>query len=257
MAEEEQDTTEQDNTEQDETGEGNEPEMFEVGDEKFSREDLEGLVADGKFKREVEEKTSTKLDRVFPEYTKATQRVKVLEDPEALAKHYKEKFGKDIAGEKVEQGGEQEFTNEQIEAALGHLEKIGGLTKRNIGEAIAPIIDARFDVKSAAKDLIGKCLKFEEEISGEDGRPAFVAKEVLDHIIEFGFRTPMAAYKDLHEDKLDAWKTKQLSEKTPKAPKIEAGGSRGSKEPKPVKAKREDLGKNIDEALEESRSSRT
>src|SRR3990167_4098217 len=53
--------------------------LISVGDQSYSQEELNKLVGLGRIGLEAEEKFSTSLDKVWPEYTKKSQRVKELE----------------------------------------------------------------------------------------------------------------------------------------------------------------------------------
>ena len=56
------------------------PTKIKVGEREYSESELADLVKMGELGREVEEKYNTKLDRVYPEFTKKSQRVRELVD---------------------------------------------------------------------------------------------------------------------------------------------------------------------------------
>ena len=56
-----------------------EPETIKVGDKEYTQDELQKIVGLGEIGLEAEEKYKTKIDRVWPEYTKGQQRLQDLE----------------------------------------------------------------------------------------------------------------------------------------------------------------------------------
>src|SRR3990167_1964780 len=55
-----------------------EPSKVKVGEKEYSQDELSAIVGLGETAREIEEKQSTKLDKVFPEFIKSRQELKEL-----------------------------------------------------------------------------------------------------------------------------------------------------------------------------------
>src|SRR3990167_6585037 len=73
---------------QDEQPESQEPEKVKIGEKEYSQEDLAKLVGDGEKVAELEGKWNTKIDKLYPEYTKSRQELADLkkQQEEAIAK---------------------------------------------------------------------------------------------------------------------------------------------------------------------------
>ncbi len=199
-----------------ETEEKEEPTKIKLGDEEYDQEDLSSLVKLGKIGREAEEKYQTKIDRIWPEYTKTRQEIKeIKEKAEAETK---------AKVESKVQAGESLTEQEQIDQALNQAEKMGIVTKRGIRQEVARVVEA--------KDLLSECKDLEDDISGKDGRPAFKTQDILAHMQETGLRNPEKAYKDKFEAEIDRWKEDQLKKAKPKGLVTEEkSGAGGQKEP--------------------------
>jgi len=62
---------------------------YKFGEEEYTQEQLEELVNFGKLAKEAEEKYDTKIDRVYPEFTKKSQKLKEYEQ---RIQEYENKF---------------------------------------------------------------------------------------------------------------------------------------------------------------------
>ena len=82
---------------------GPEEEKIKLGDKEYTQEELSQLVGLGEFAKEVETKQNRKLDKIYPDYVKATQRLSELE-----------KELEETKATKVPQGEGTELTPEQI-----------------------------------------------------------------------------------------------------------------------------------------------
>jgi len=71
----------------------------------------------------------------------------------------------------------------------------------------------------------------EAELDGEDGRPKFDKKAVLEYGMEHQNFDPRSCYNDMHETELDEWKLKQKLEKKTPDTFFERRGGQGSKQP--------------------------
>jgi hypothetical protein len=212
-------------------------EKIKIGDEEFDPTDLQEIVNKGKWAREVEEKQNTKLDKLMPEFTKATQRVKELEE--------KEKAWNDTQEKKLLNTPATELSEEEqaIQAKI-QARKLGLLTVDDVNDYVTK----RMEAVQQANELLDNCRKYEKEVNGEDGRPKFDIEEVLEHMKETGIKDPIKAYKDKYEDQLEKWKEDQLN-KAKKSGLYTETGSSGNHEPTPIKIDKNNLQDALTEAL--------
>lgn len=210
---------------------------IKVGETEYSPEDVERLVGLGKGVEEIETKYNTKMDRIYPEYTKATQKVKEYETRLAEA----ETKLKEVQVKDAQTG--QSWTPEQKELAKQQLQELIGGEVLTKGEFERAYIERR-----AGEKLLEECEEYKDEIDGSDGRPKFDTQEILQYMQETGFRNPLKAYKDKYETQLDEWKTKQIGGvKTPGL--VTNTQSSTGKEPPRVRITNENLTQAIKDEL--------
>jgi hypothetical protein len=208
-------------------------EKIKIGDEEFDPEELKGIVDKGRFAKEVEEKYNTKIDKVWPEYTKATQELKTLREEKAQWESKRQ--------EEIENAPSETLTEDELaQQARMQAKKLGLITVDDIDSYVTQKITSI----QQATEILDDCRKLEGEYSGEDGRPKFDTEEVLNHMKETGIRSPVKAYKDKYEDQLDKWKESQLLGAKKKSIYTEDGLG-GNHEPSDVKLTRD----NLEEAL--------
>jgi hypothetical protein len=216
---------------------------FKIGDKEYSQDELSELVELGNFAKEVEQKQNTKLDKLYPEFTKKSQRLKEIE-----AEY--EKVRRELEARQSQPAPQgEDFTPEQIAEARKAGRKIGFLTDDVIEETLGKSFRQLYLQERAAEKLIDKCDGLAKEIDGSDGRVAFNTEDVLTHMQETGIRDPEKAYKDKYEAQLDEWRVKQISQaKKPGMMTIEESTA-GSKHPSPVKVTSDNLNEMVKEAL--------
>ncbi len=216
---------------------------IKVGEIEYTPSELEGLIADGKFKRDVETKQNTKLDKVFGEYTKLTQDKNTWEAERAeylILKDEKEQANKP----------QPEFDEATIAKAQEEARKLGLFSKADVEQYVNENFPKFYSQQRAADKLLESMEGLEKEINGEDGRPKFVLEDVLNHIKETGIRDPLKAYKDKYETELDTWKEKTLSSAKREGIFSESGSTAGGKQPTEVRPTKENVGKLVREALQ-------
>lgn len=212
------------------------PEKVKIGEDEYTQDELNSLVALGKIGKEAEEKYDTKIDKVWPDYTKKSQLLKELEEKERV----REEENK-AAVEKKADEGEELTPQEQRERAISQANELGLVTKDSFKEFYRQQRDG--------ERLLEECTGLEKELDGKDGRPAFSTKEVLDHMASTGIRDPNRAYKDKHEEQLDRWKEEKISGSKREGLVSEGSSATGSKEPAKVDINRGNLDKLISESL--------
>jgi hypothetical protein len=230
--------------EEEEEEEGGEPSKIKVGDQEYTMDELSALVADGQFKREVETKQNTKLDKVMGEYTKLTQERSGWESERD--EYLRLKAEREKMQNPQPQGG---FTPEQIEQARKDARTLGLFTKEDVEEYVSQNFPKYYVQQREADKMLEKMEKYQVEIDGSDGRPKFNMDEVLEHIKQTGIKDPLKAYKDKYEADLDAWKEKQLLGSKREGLRTETQSTAGGKTPPEVKITRDNVGKLMSEAL--------
>lgn len=203
-----------------------ETETFKLGDKEYTQEELQSLVGLGEQAREVETKYSTKLDRVFPEYTKASQ-----------------------------ERAELKKKNEELEARLNPspaaLESnTNGLTPQAREEAIKQLKELGFVSKEEAQQFAFTTLQADKLVNRIDsfistqqeaGNPVTSRDELLTFMATEGIKNPEAAYKIKFESELDAIKEKKLGTIKPNGMVTTEASTAGSKNPVTVKVTKDNL----------------
>jgi hypothetical protein len=209
-----------------------EPQTFKLGDKEYSQDDLSRLVGLGEIASEAEEKYKTKIDRVWPEYTKATQK---MSDYERKIAELEAK----VTQPTQQQPSNMELTAEQKALARKQIEDLG-FGQDNFRAIVREEL--------AAKELLSDIdsLMFDAK---ENGQPVTTQRELLQHMSETGIKNPAKAYKDMFETELDAIKEKKIAEIRPQGMTTTHGSQAGGKQPAPVKVTRANLNDLVASAL--------
>lgn len=224
---------------EDETGTS----KVKIGEVEYTMDELSGLVADGQFKRDIETKQNTKIDRVLPEYTKLTQEQK--EWQAERDEYLRLKADRENASKIPD-----EYTPEQIEKARKEARDVLGLfTKDDVDKYISENFPKFYVEQRQVDKTIEKMEKLAGEIDGSDGRPKFDIDEMLEFRKTTGITDPLQAYKVKYESELDAWKEKQLLGNRRQGLNTETGSTAGGKNPPEVKVTKENFGKLLRESL--------
>ncbi len=223
-----------------ETQEQEAPEKIKVGEKEYSQDELNKFVGLGEMATELESKWNTKLDRLYPEYTKKSQKLSELEDwktkqEEESTKAEEEKL--------VQKSTEAELSpEEQAKLIKQELGKYGVVTKDDIFKYIADFNQGQ----SILSDIDGIVSS-----AKEDGKPVATRQEIVDYMDENGVKNPKIAYKLMFEDELKDWETKQIGKIKKSGLVTEEGSTAGSKSPAPVKVTKDNLQALLSAALEE------
>ncbi len=210
------------------------PPKLKIGDEEFDPEEAKSLIELGKIGREAEEKFNTKIDKVWPEYNKATQELKkIREEREAEERHQLDQ---------KKQSGEVLSEQDQIKVAREQAKKLGLVT--------ADDFDNYYVQRREAEKLLDSCQGLEKEITGKDGRPVFKTQEILKYMDETGIRDPNKAYRIKYEPEIERWREEQLSKARGRGLVTEESSSAGSKQAPEVKITRSNFDAMMKEALE-------
>lgn len=217
------------------------PEKVKVGDAEYTQEELSKLVGIGKIGAEMEEKWDSPISSLYPNYSRAQNQIKEMEDK---LKEAQSKIPEPTATPDEEQDKE----------ALRILkDKFGVVTKGDLEDYYKSRREqekVEGEQEAYAKDLSSKVATLQKEVDGTDGRPAFKPVEVLTFMKEEGIKDPMKAYKVMHEDALDAWKAEKIVKGELKDPIVTVTKpTAGAKQPTTVRPNRENLQQMLNDAL--------
>mgnify|MGYP001592242683 FL=1 len=189
-----------------------EPEKIKIGEEEYSADELKALVNDGKFKRDVESKQNTKIDRVMSEWTKATQENAELR-----------KIVADIKRENLDKKPADQLTPQEIQQkALEEADKLGLIHRGNVRDEILSVIQGQ--------ELVYTIREMMDEAKTA-GKPTEDIKDFLEYMQRDGYKNPSVAYKERFDKELSAWEKNQVT-KLKKEPYTTLNKSvAGSKQP--------------------------
>ncbi len=188
-------------------------------------------IEKGKIAKEYESKWNTPIDRLMPEYSRSREQIKTVETELEKARQTIATFQA-----KQQQGTE---TDLDIARAREAAKKVGlalnddlsGYIKR---DDLEKFLEERDTKREATQRVLSEADKFEKEIDGSDGRPAFNKKMVLAWANAYGHSDLQSAYKDMYSDQLKEWEKAQIA--TSKAPSLKTLKPTGTKkEPAPTK----------------------
>lgn len=197
-----------------------------VGDKEYTQDELSRYVGLGKLAEEAETKYNTKIDKVWPEYTRSQQELKEL-------RKLKEERETHKAPEIPE--------DEQLRQAREAARKVGIVTEDAFGDMLGKSFRQFYVQERAAEKLLEEADSLESKYNGSDGRPKFSSQEILEHMRETGIRNPEKAYKDKYEAELDAWKESQLREAKKPGLVTRSTTVAGGKQPPAVKITSDNL----------------
>ena len=117
------------------------PEKIKVGEKEYGQEELSRIVGLGELGAELEGKWNTKLDRLYPEYTKSTQELSEL-------RKYKDE--QETARTKAKADKGEELSPEEVQRqVIAEADKMGVVHKGNVYEFMDAYLQAR-DMKEDA-----------------------------------------------------------------------------------------------------------
>jgi len=208
---------------------------IKVGETEYSQAELDKLVNLGKIGAEAEEKYKTKIDRVWPEYTKATQKIQDLET--RLAEREQAKTEQKVA------------TNQPLDPE--ETKQIARKQGRELGIMFQEDFDNLYVQRRSAEKLLEDTNSVVTD-SKALGKPQTTVEALLTHMQETGIKNPTLAYKSMYEPELDKWKEEQTKKARPSGLTTIDSSTAGAKEPKPIVfrgMKQDELGRLVSEAL--------
>lgn len=225
-----------------------EPETIALGDRQYTQEQLQEAVGIAEQARELEEKWNTKIDRLMPEYTKATQE---RADYERQVADLNAKLDAQITA-KAEAG--QEMTEEeQAKFVRDNAKKYGILTEDTFEEKYQAR-RAEEANQAMAMSLIDRTSEYLEAQAAE-GKPRYEAKDVISFMDERGWeyngKAPIweDAYQIMARDGIDKWKTDHLSANKPEGFYTQSQSTAGAKVPEEKRVTAENLSGAINDVM--------
>lgn len=235
FAQEDEQTTPDESQEQEEN-------TFTVGDDTYTQEELQALVEKGRFAQEVEEKQNTKLDRVFPEYTKTSQELK-------KAKEELEQLRAQAEQSQTQQTGDMDES--QIKQAQEAARKIGLVTMQDFEDLMSKSFSKYYASEKSVDQRMQEGRELEKQIDGSDGRPKFDMQDMAEWMSEnnYGNLSFEDAYTLRYKQNLNKWQEDQIQSSKRGGMETMTGSTAGSKQPANVKVTRDNLESLIDESL--------
>lgn len=230
------DREESDFFKEDEQKEESNIEKIKLGDREYTQDELTELVGLGEKTREIESSMNTKIDRVYPEYTKSQQRLKEYENKLREIEEAKSRA--------------PELNEDSIRQAREAAKKIGIVTEDAFTDFMGKHFRNFFIQERAAEKLVEECQDLEGKYNGNDGLPKFKTEKVLEWMKENGSRNPEQAYKMMNEKEIDDWKARKLAESKRQGLVTETSGEAGGKIPPKVSVNRDNIEELMREALE-------
>lgn len=210
-------------------------EKIKLGEKEYTQDELQEMVGIAEQTRKIEEELNTKIDKVYPAFTKTSQEKAELE------RRLKEMESKNNTP--------TEFNEEQIKDARNAAKKIGIVTKDDFASFMQEHFRSAYQQERSAERLLDECKTLEGTYNGEDGRPKFKTQEVLEWMRDNGGKSPEQAYKMKYEKEIDTWKEKTLGAARKRGMTTEEGSDAGNKEPPKVRVTRDNIEELMKEAL--------
>ncbi len=207
------------------------PEQIIINGQEYNPEDASSLIELGNKYREIEKNLNTSLDKVYPEYTKATQKVSQYEKELSETRSKLEEFEKKQKEVEVPQDRKQALAaaRELGLADTDYLTEQGYVKKSDL--------DSYFAEKQTQQQAVDNVLKqakvLEDKIDGSDGRVPFDQKAVLAYANAYNIADLEDAYKEMNGKANKAWEDRQIQAAS--KPGLTTLRPGGTKTPEPVK----------------------
>ena len=211
------------------------PSIIKLGEAEYSQAELEHLVGLGKIADEADRTYKTRVDKIWPEYTKSRQEIADL-------KAKLEAKEQEMLKQKVDT--KQELSPEELKQLA-----------RKQGEELGIMFKEDFDQQYLQRRSAEKLIEDTQAVisdAKEKGLPETDVSKLLQHMQETGIKNPTKAYNDMFESEVDKWKQEQMN-------KVKPGGlfslqksTAGSKEPEPINfvgMKQDKLAQLVSEAM--------
>lgn len=207
------------------------PTVISINGVDYDPAEAQSLIDLGSKTRDLEKQWDTPVDKVWPEFGKSRETLKSLEgqlaDAQTKIQEYEAK--KDAGTETPADTKAAREAAKQLGIVLDEDLDSRGYIKK---DELPQLFQSWSQEQEAIKGVLATADSLEKEIDGTDGRPAFNKKVVLAYATAYNIPDLKAAYEDMNKPQLDAWKSKQVTDKRNLGLKTLEGG--GSKETKKV-----------------------
>lgn len=210
-------------------------EKIKLGEKEYTQEELQNLVGIAEQTQEIETKYNTKMDKVYPAFTKTSQEKAELE---RRIKDMEEKA-------KIPSNLDEDQVKQAREAAR----KIGIVTKDDFAQFMQEHFRTSYQQERQSERLLDECKNLEKEMDGTNGQPKFKTEEVLQWMADNGGKSPKQAYKMIYEKQIDEFKQRELGKARRPGMVTETGAVAGGKEPPRVPITSDNIGQLVREAL--------
>lgn len=199
-----------------------------INGQEFTSEDATQYLELGQKYKDLESKLNTSLDKVYPEYTKATQENKTLK--EQLAE-------RDAKLEELSKPAELPEDKQAIRRSAREvglvdedlLKEKGYMTKSELDE----YYNTKQNQQKLVDNILAKASGLEKTIDGSDGRVPFDSDGVLAYASAYNIDDLEEAYTKLNAKANARWEQEQLDKA--EKPGLTTLGKGGKKEPEPKK----------------------
>lgn len=228
------------------------PSNIVINGEEFSPDEAQQLIDTGRKTREYEQKYSTKLESVWPEYGRlSTERSKWEKDQVELAELRKKVSDFNAKQEAGTETAADRTAARKAAKELGIMldEDVQGkfLTKDDVDSLLEEKLTQREKMRAATDEILKEAKSLESELNGEDGRPKFKTKMVLAYAQAYGKTNLREAYEEMNSDELTSWQESQKTLK--KGPSLKTLSSGAKKTPEEVRPTKDNAREMLHEAL--------
>ncbi len=202
-----------------------------INGQEYSPEDATQLIELGTKWRDTESKLDTSLDKVYPEYTKATQENKTLKEQLATEKAAREALENKPAPTAPNPDAEavRRAAREVGLVDADYLKEKGFMTR----EEVQAELTNNQSKQKLVDNVLAKAGELEKTIDGSDGRVPFDSDAVLAFASTYQIDDLEEAYNKMNNKGNARWKEAQLAkEEKPGLTTLKGGGK---KEPEPTK----------------------
>lgn len=185
------------------------PEQIIINGREFDPEDATRLIDLGSKYSKMESELNTSLDKVYPEYTRATQRNKELETQLAERSRELEEFQKKQTAQVETPAGVQEARKAARDLGLAdvdYLKEQEYIKKSDLEE----YFNQRQTQQTMADKILKDCSDYEKTIDGSDGRVPFDTEAVLAFANYKRIDDPIEAYNQMNKKGNTRWEQAQL-----------------------------------------------
>lgn len=210
------------------------PEKLTINGQEYASEDASQLIELGNKYREYEKNLNTSLDKIVPEYTKATQKAARLEEAERKLSEYETRL-KEFETKQIQSQIPEDIQSVREAARKAglatddYLKEQGYMTKAEFEE----MFNQKQTQQKLVDNILTKASGLEKQIDGSDGRVPFDTDAVLAYASAYNIDDLEEAYDRMNTKANARWKEAQLARAEKPGLSTLRGG--GKKEPERAK----------------------